>query len=63
MAPFYRNTLFVRASVADSLFLVAKFEVKVLPCVMCFVNGRCVDRYDRLTIFQGLGHGADVTAV
>jgi thioredoxin-like negative regulator of GroEL len=44
IAPKYRHTLFVRASVADSLFLVAKFEVKVLPCVMSFVNGKCVDR-------------------
>ena len=44
IAPKYRHTLFVRASVADSLFLVAKFEVKILPCVMSFVNGKCVDR-------------------
>ncbi|KAK4684755.1 hypothetical protein P7C73_g5410, partial [Tremellales sp. Uapishka_1] len=40
------------ASVADTPFLVVKFGVQVLPCVMVFVDGSCVDR---LIGFEELG--------
>lgn len=38
---------------------MAKFGVQVLPCVMIFVDGRCVDR---LIGFEDLGHNDQFTA-
>lgn len=52
LAPKHPHTLFLRTSVADAPFLVAKFGVQVLPCVMVFVDSRCVDR---LIGFEELG--------
>ncbi|ORY28131.1 thioredoxin-like protein [Naematelia encephala] len=52
LAPKYPHTLFLRASVADIPFLVTKLSIQVLPCVMVFVDGRCVDR---LIGFEELG--------
>ena len=50
LAPKHLRTLFLRTSVANAPFLVAKFGVQVLPCVMVFVDGRCVDRWVDLLI-------------
>ncbi|KAL7418275.1 hypothetical protein Q5752_006731 [Cryptotrichosporon argae] len=52
LAPKHPHTLFLRASVADTPFLITKFGVQVLPCVHVFVDGRCVDR---LIGFEELG--------
>lgn len=39
LAAKYFDTLFVKANVANVPFLVHKMEVKVLPCVVGFVEG------------------------
>ncbi|BGP44669.1 hypothetical protein JCM10450v2_000483 [Rhodotorula kratochvilovae] len=39
LAAKHTDTLFLRAEVANVPFLVAKLEVKVLPCVVGFVDG------------------------
>ncbi|GAA5857096.1 hypothetical protein JCM8547_007956 [Rhodosporidiobolus lusitaniae] len=39
LAPKHVDTLFVKADVANVPFLVTKLEVKVLPCVIGFVDG------------------------
>ncbi|GAA6049517.1 hypothetical protein JCM3770_000826 [Rhodotorula araucariae] len=39
LAAKHTDTLFLRADVANVPFLVAKLEVKVLPCVVGFVEG------------------------
>ncbi len=44
LGPKHPHTLFLRTSVANVPFLVAKMSVQVLPCVMVFVDSRCVDR-------------------
>lgn len=47
LAPKHPNTLFLHTSVKDCPFLVTRLGVKVLPCVISFVNGNAVDRYAR----------------
>lgn len=44
LAPKHPNTLFLRTSVEDVPFLVTRLGVKVLPCVISFVNGNAIDR-------------------
>lgn len=44
LAPKHPRTLFLRASVADTPFLVGKLGIQVLPCVYVFVDGKGVDR-------------------
>jgi thioredoxin-like negative regulator of GroEL len=44
LAPKHPQTLFLRASVADTPFLINKLGVQVLPCVYVFVDGKGVDR-------------------
>lgn len=44
LAPKHQHTLFLRASVADTPFLVNKLGIQVLPCVYVFVDGKGVDR-------------------
>ncbi|KPV78307.1 uncharacterized protein RHOBADRAFT_10581, partial [Rhodotorula graminis WP1] len=39
LAAKHTDTLFLKADVANVPFLVAKLEVKVLPCVIGFVDG------------------------
>lgn len=39
LATKHTDTLFLRADVANVPFLVTKLEIKVLPCVIGFVNG------------------------
>ncbi|KAI9633886.1 putative GTPase inhibitor [Dioszegia hungarica] len=53
LAPKYPHTLFLSTSVSSAPFLVSKFSIQVLPCVLIFVDGRCVDR---LIGFEDLGH-------
>lgn len=52
LAQKHFNTLFLKVDVANVPFLVTKFEVKVLPTVMCFVAGVTKDRSVVLTIFE-----------
>lgn len=44
LAPKHPHTLFLRASVADTPFLINKLSIQVLPCVYVFVDGKGVDR-------------------
>ncbi|EIW71815.1 hypothetical protein TREMEDRAFT_67971 [Tremella mesenterica DSM 1558] len=53
LAPRYRNTIFLRASVADTPFFVGKFGIQVLPCVLAFMDGQL---RDRLIGFEELGN-------
>lgn len=39
LAAKHFDTLFLRANVANVPFLVTKLEIKVLPCVVGFVDG------------------------
>ncbi|WWD03476.1 hypothetical protein V865_001528 [Kwoniella europaea PYCC6329] len=59
LAPSHPHTLFLRASVSDVPFLVTKMAVQVLPCVICFVDGRAVDR---LIGFEELGDSDHFTS-
>lgn len=43
-------------NVENAPFLVTKLNVKVLPCVLAFVNGVSVDR---IVGFEGLGYTQD----
>jgi thiol-disulfide isomerase/thioredoxin len=45
LAPKYFNTRFFRVFVENVPWLVEKLQVKVLPCVVCFVDGVTRDRY------------------
>lgn len=44
LAPKYFGTLFIRVFVENVPWLVGRLGVKVLPCVMTFVNGTSKDR-------------------
>lgn len=43
-------------NVENAPFLVTKLNVKVLPCILAFVNGKTVDR---IVGFEGLGYTPD----
>jgi hypothetical protein len=43
-------------NVDNAPFLVTRLNVKVLPCVLAFVNGKSVDR---IVGFEGLGYTQD----
>ena len=45
LAPKYFNTRFLRVFVENIPWLVEKLSIKVLPCVICFVDGVTKDRY------------------
>ncbi|KAI0650740.1 thioredoxin-like protein [Trametes meyenii] len=45
IAPKYFNTLFIRVFVENVPWLVERLGVKVLPCVVTFVNGVSKDRF------------------
>ena len=45
LAPKYFNTRFLRVFVENVPFLVEKLEIKVLPCVICFIKGVSKDRH------------------
>ncbi|KAK7470515.1 hypothetical protein VKT23_001941 [Stygiomarasmius scandens] len=53
LAPKYFNTRFFRVFVENVPWLVEKLSIKVLPCVICFVNGVTKDR---LIGFEELGN-------
>ncbi|KAI6247619.1 Thioredoxin domain-containing protein plp1 [Erysiphe necator] len=52
LATTHYNTRFVKICVENSPFLVMKMRVKILPCVLCWINGKVVDR---IVGFEGLG--------
>jgi hypothetical protein len=45
LAPKYYATRFIRVFVENMPWLVEKLAIKVLPCLMCFVDGVSKDRY------------------
>ncbi|EIM88308.1 thioredoxin-like protein [Stereum hirsutum FP-91666 SS1] len=53
IAPKYFHTLFIRVFVENVPFLVEKLGIKVLPCVITFMNG--VSK-DRIVGFEELGN-------
>jgi thioredoxin-like negative regulator of GroEL len=54
LAPKHFDTRFLKISVGNAPFLVTKLNVRVLPCVIAFLDGISVDR---ITGFEGLGTG------
>ena len=54
------KTRFARIDVRDCPFVVEKLNVRVLPCVMGFVDGVSVER---IVGFEGLGSGGQLDAV
>lgn len=56
LAPVHLQTKFLRMDVEHAPFLVAKLGIKVLPCVIAFVDGVSVDR---VVGFEGLGYSED----
>lgn len=44
LAPKYSKTRFIRVFVENVPWLVEKLSIKVLPCVICFVDGIAKDR-------------------
>ncbi|KAI9744691.1 MAG: hypothetical protein M4579_007685 [Chaenotheca gracillima] len=54
LAPKHFDTKFLRINVDNAPFLVARLKIKVLPCVLAFVDGVSVDR---IIGFEGLGNG------
>ncbi|KAI0750756.1 GTPase inhibitor [Daedaleopsis nitida] len=53
LAPKYFGTLFIRVFVENVPWLVERLGVKVLPCVMTFINGTS---RDRIIGFEDLGN-------
>lgn len=53
LATTHYNTRFVKIKVENSPFLVVKMGIKVLPCVLCWIDGKVVDR---IVGFEGLGY-------
>ncbi|ESK96114.1 gtpase inhibitor [Moniliophthora roreri MCA 2997] len=53
LAPKYFNTRFSRVFVENIPWLVEKLQIKILPCVVCFVKGITKDR---LIGFEELGN-------
>lgn len=52
LSPHHIRTLFLRINVTNAPFLVTKLQIKVLPCVIAFVDSLVVDR---IVGFEGLG--------
>ena len=44
IAPHHFKTRFVRVFVENVPWLVEKLQIKVLPCVICFISGVTKDR-------------------
>ncbi|KAF7776019.1 hypothetical protein Agabi119p4_4412 [Agaricus bisporus var. burnettii] len=53
LAPKYFHTRFIRVFVENIPWLVERLSIKVLPCVICFVDGVSADR---LIGFEELGN-------
>ncbi|WFD37825.1 uncharacterized protein MJAP1_000772 [Malassezia japonica] len=45
LARQHPNTLFLKADVKDTPFLVEKLGIQVLPCLLAFVSGVCKERF------------------
>ena len=56
LAEKHLETRICKMNVENAPFLVTKLNVKVLPCVIPFVDGLSVDR---IVGFEGLGYGED----
>ena len=56
LAGTHLETRFLRIDVEHAPFLVTKLGVKILPCVICFVDG--VSK-DRIVGFDGVGYSED----
>ncbi|KAI9847830.1 MAG: hypothetical protein M1837_001723 [Sclerophora amabilis] len=56
LAPKHFDTNFLRINVENAPFLVTRLKIKVLPCVLAFMDGISVER---VTGFEGLGNGGD----
>lgn len=56
LAEKHYETRFVSIDVDNAPFLVVKLGVKVLPCVICFKDGKSVDR---IIGFEGIGYRPD----
>lgn len=52
LARKYECTRFMEIRAQETPFLVAKMNIKVLPCVVCIVDAQAVDR---IVGFEGLG--------
>ena len=56
LAPIHLSTRFLKIDVEHAPFLVTKLNIKVLPCVIAFVEGVSADR---IVGFEGLGFSGD----
>ncbi|RFU35808.1 tRNA-guanine(34) transglycosylase, partial [Scytalidium lignicola] len=56
LAPKHFDTRFLKMNVENAPFLVTKLKVQVLPCVLAFIDGICIDR---IVGFEGLGYTQD----
>ncbi|QSZ30699.1 hypothetical protein DSL72_000257 [Monilinia vaccinii-corymbosi] len=56
LAPIHTDTRFLQIDVTNAPFLVTKLNIKILPCVLAFIDGRCTDR---IIGFEGLGSTPD----
>ncbi|RKF55124.1 Thioredoxin domain-containing protein plp1 [Golovinomyces cichoracearum] len=56
LASRHYGTRFAKIYVENSPFLVMKMCIKVLPCILCWKNGKNVDR---IVGFEGLGDTPD----
>lgn len=58
LARQHPHTLFLKADVATTPFLVAKLGIQVLPCLLAFVDGVCKER---LVGFEDFGNADNFT--
>ena len=56
LAPLHLQTKFLKIDVEQAPFLVQRLSIKVLPCVIAFVDGIGVDR---IVGFEGIGYSED----
>lgn len=56
LAAVHLSTRFLRIDVEHAPFLITKLNVKVLPCVIAFVDGVSADR---IVGFEGVGYSED----
>ena len=56
LAPVHLSARFLRINVEHAPFLVTKLNVKVLPCVIAFIDGVSADR---IVGFEGVGYSED----
>jgi len=56
LAPLHLDTKFLKLHAPDAPFFVTKLKVQMLPCVICFDNGKA---FDRIVGFDDLGGNDD----